>query len=152
MNVTAYDIAKNFLGIKEIEGPANNPMVVAMHQVGAGATWISNDEEAWCSSFVGFICFCLGLKRTMSARARSWLFVGEPVELRNAVVGFDVVIVSRGEGEQPGPEYLNAPGHVGFYAGHDGDFVSLLAGNQGNKVSVANFPIKRILGIRRLNP
>ena len=72
-----------------------------------------------------------------------------------AVPGFDVVILSRGDGLQPGPEVLDAPGHVGFFAGFvpapDGrHLVQVLAGNQGNQVSIQNFPAERILGIRRV--
>jgi hypothetical protein len=92
----------------------------------------------------------LGLDRSRSAAARSWLDVGDPVILASAQPGSDVVILSRGAGKQPGPEVVNAPGHVGFYAGRDGDNVLLLGGNQGNQVSIASFPASRVLGVRRL--
>ena len=64
--------------------------------------------------------------------------------------GFDVVILRRGGGDQPGPEVLDAPGHVGFFAGHEDPNVLLLGGNQGDSVSVAPFAAARILGVRRL--
>jgi len=58
--------------------------------------------------------------------------------------------LQRGTGKQPGPEVLDAPGHVGFYAGVEGSKVMLLGGNQGDSVSVSRYPKTQILGIRRL--
>jgi hypothetical protein len=56
-------------------------------------------------------------------------------------------------GRQPGLEVVNAPGHVGFFAGYDAvrEIVQLLGGNQEDAVSIASFPAERILGIRRLS-
>lgn len=41
-------------------------------------------------------------------------------------------------------------GHVGFFAGLDGASVKVLGGNQSNAVSIQNFPIASVLGVRRL--
>lgn len=151
MEVTAYQIAHNFIGVKEVQGAVHNPLVVAMHQVGTGLPWVKDDETPWCSSFVNFICFCLGIHRSKSPRARSWLNIGTRVEIKDATVGWDIVILKRGSGEQPGPEVLNAPGHVGFFAGFNQGKVYLLAGNQDDQVSIKAFPMNQILGIRRLS-
>jgi hypothetical protein len=62
-----------------------------------------------------------------------------------------VVILKRGDGPQPGPEVLQAPGHVGLFHGLDAGGVRLLAGNQGNAVTVATFPRDQVLGVRRLS-
>jgi len=70
--------------------------------------------------------------------------------LTPAFDGFDVVILKRGEGAQPGPEVVNAPGHVGLFAGREGDSILLLAGNQSDAINVQRFPASEILGIRRL--
>jgi uncharacterized protein (TIGR02594 family) len=148
MTTTAFDIAQRFVGTKEVQGTSSNPQVLAMLRLEDAS--IQDDATAWCSAFVNYIAWLLRLPRSKSLAARSWLSVGEAVELNYAQVGFDVVILKRGEGAQPGPEVLDAPGHVGFYAGVDGDNVLLLGGNQGDQVSVASFPQSRILGIRRL--
>ena len=148
METTPYQVAKNFIGLKEIPGIVNNPLIVAMHQIDNPA--IEDESVPWCSSFVNFIFFCLGLIRTKSARARSWLQIGEEITLDDADHGFDVVILKRGKGNQPGPETINAPGHVGFYVRHDDKNVWLLGGNQGDQVSIAQFPVTSILGIRRV--
>lgn len=158
MGVTPVSIAQRFLGIEEVEGHVANPQIVAMLQRAGGrpegspVEWLTSDEVAWCSAFVFYVTWLLDLPRpaTNALRARSWLAVGTPVRLEEAVIGSDVVVLSRGHGPQPGPEILDAPGHVGFYAGtHPGD-VLLLGGNQGNAVTVESFPKASILGIRRL--
>jgi len=160
MNITAFDIAERFIGTEEITGQLDNPQVLAMLRL--DASWPENDEVPWCSAFANYIAWLLRLPRSKSLRARSWLKVGKPValtatgggvglhQLENARVGFDVVILARGTGPQPGPQVIDAPGHVGFYAGHAGDLIEILGGNQGNQVSIARYSRSRILGVRRL--
>jgi len=147
--MTPYRLAERFIGTKEVAGTAkSNPAVLAMLQL--DAAWPKGDDVAWCSAFTNYIAWLLRLPRSKSLRARSWLGVGVPVQLEDAEVGFDVVILQRGTGKQPGPEVLDAPGHVGFYAGVEGSKVMILGGNQGDSVSVSRYPKTQILGIRRL--
>ncbi len=82
--------------------------------------------------------------------ARSWLAVGVPVDLDSAHVGFDVVVLKRGIGDQPGPAVLDAPGHAGFYAGRLGPDLLITGGNQSDSVNMAQYRLERILGVRRL--
>ena len=148
--LTPYDLAEKFLGTKEVAGAVSNAQIMAFLRL--DNDWPESDEVSWCSCFVSYCCFLLDLERSRSLRARSWLRVGRPVPLEDARVGFDVVVLARGRGRQPGPEVLNAPGHVGWYAGHDAGRVSVLGGNQRNAVSVARYQSKRVLSIRRLLP
>ncbi len=148
MMITAFDLAQRFVGTKEAAGVANNPLVVAMLRL--DATWPGGDDVPWCSAYVNFICWLLRLPRSKSLAARSWLGIGIAVPVADARPGSDVVVLRRGVGAQPGPGVLDAPGHVGFYAGIDGDHVLVLGGNQGDAVSIARFPATQILGIRRL--
>ena len=149
IDLTIYALAQRYIGIAEMAGSADHPLI---------QWWLSlcgfpsdvHDEVPWCSAFVNGMAWELRLPRSKSAAARSWLTVGRPVNLQDAEVGFDVVVISRGEEPQPGPDVLAAPGHVGIYAGWEGGQVSLLAGNQGNAVSVEGFPLSRVLGIRRI--
>lgn len=117
------------------------------------ATWVEDDSTPWCSAFVNFIAWLLTMERSKSLAARSWLLVGRPVPLGEAAPGFDVVVLKRGSGKQPGPEVLSAPGHVGFFVGlsADGKSVQVLGGNQGDEVSIASFPTTQVLGVRRLH-
>jgi uncharacterized protein (TIGR02594 family) len=148
METTPFAVAQRFIGLKEVAGPMSNALVLGMLQL--DSSWVQNDQTAWCSAFTNFVCFVLGLPRSRSLAARSWLLVGASIPLTDARPGYDVVVLSRGTGKQPGPEVIAAPGHVGFYAGSDAANVQLLAGNQGDAVSVASFPKSRILGIRRI--
>lgn len=148
IELTAFELAQRFVGIKELPGDRDTPFIMAMLQL--DVSWPQHDEVAWCSAFVNFISHLLRLPRSKSLAARSNLQVGRAIDLSEATVGFDVVILKRGDGVQPGPEVIQAPGHVGFFGGLQGDRVQVLAGNQGNAVSLAPFPVSQVLGVRRL--
>ena len=150
MDITAFDIAQVFVGTKEIDGAMDNPQILAMLQL--DNKWPQDDEVPWCSAFVNYVCKLLRLPRSKSLLARSWLEVGMGVDLEDAFPGFDVVVLKRGGGDQPGPENTTAPGHVGFYAGitADCEWVELLGGNQGDRVKISRYPVGRVLGVRRL--
>ena len=148
--MTAFDLAQRFLGVAEVSGHVDNPQIMAMLRL--DAAWPATEETPWCSAFVSYVCWLLRLPRSKSLAARSWLTVGAAVPLEQAVVGFDVVVLSRGTNP--------ANGHVGFYAGMDMTEptlgaapvpkVRLLGGNQGNAVSIQVFPVSRVIGVRRL--
>lgn len=158
MQVTAFTLAQRWIGVKETPGPAATPFVLGMLRLDGAA--VADDAVAWCSAFVNFIAWSLRLPRSKSLAARSWLFVGAAVPLEAARVGFDVVVLQRGGGAQPGPDvvYRNAAGavtgypqgHVGWYAGVDGACVLVLGGNQGDAVTVERFPRSAVLGVRRI--
>ena len=150
MNVTAHSVARRFLNpkIEEVEGIISNPLILAMLRL--DNDWVTDDATPWCSAFVSFVAWILDLPRSRSLSARSWLLIGEPVALEDAAPGFDVVILKRGKGPQPGAEVLKAPGHVGFLAGWEGLDVLVLGGNQGNAVTVQRWPRSSVIGIRRL--
>lgn len=146
--VTAFDLAQRFVGIKEVAGEIHNPQIMAMLRL--DNEWPEGDEVPWCSGFVNYICWLMRLPRSKSLRARSWLNVGRHISLRDAEIG-DVVILQRGSGKQPGADVIDAPGHVGFFAGQSSvKYIHLLGGNQNDSVSVARYPASRILGVRRL--
>ncbi len=146
MEITAFQLAERFVGIKEVPGTEHNPQVMAMLRL--DQDWPEGDEVPWCSGFVNYVAWLLRLPRSKSLRARSWLNVG--VSPATPTVGFDVVILQRGPGMQPGPSVIDAPGHVGFFAGFADDRVMLLGGNQGNEVNLRAYDEDRVLGYRRL--
>ncbi len=151
MNFTkehAFDLAQRYSGIKEVGGSIDNPAILAMLRL--DNKWPQNDEVPWCSGFVNHICWLARLPRSKDLRARSWLIVGKGITLDEAEPG-DVIILKRGSGEQPGPEVLKAPGHVGFYAGRFGSFIEVLGGNQSDTVKVSRYSSDRLLGVRRLS-
>jgi len=150
--MSAYDIASAWMaeGVTEVAGDGDNFAIMSMLTL--DNAWPEHDEVPWCAGFVGFVAMNARLHRSKSLRARSWLTVGEPIELENARAANDVVILSRGSGQQPGPENVTAPGHVGFYVAHEPDKVYLLGGNQNDSVNIRSYPIGRLLGVRRLQP
>ncbi len=148
IKTTAYHVAERFIGIKELPGDEDSPFVMSMLRL--DNSWPQHDEVPWCSGFANYVAWILRLPRSKSLMARSWLQVGMPVELEDAVPGFDICIFKRGSGKQPGATVINAPGHVAFYAGQSSTKIYVLGGNQNDQVSVAPYPKSRLLGIRRL--
>ena len=145
--VNAFDLAQRFVGMKEVGVSLDNPQIMAMLKLDIG--WPEHDEVPWCSAFANYICWLLRLPRSKSLRARSWLQVGRGIALDDAVPG-DIIVLKRGKGSQPGPEVIEAPGHVGFYAGRFGEFIEVLGGNQSDTVKISRYNSKRLLGVRRL--
>jgi uncharacterized protein (TIGR02594 family) len=140
MHINPFLLAQRFIGIQEVPGTGDNPQLLAMLRL--DDSWPEHDEVPWCSAFTNYICWLLRLPRSKRLNARSWLNVGMPIHLNEALVGFDVVILNR----PPNPE----SGHVGFYAGHTKNHVFILGGNQGDSVNVRPFKLNRLLGVRRL--
>ena len=147
IEMTAFDMAQRFVGIKEVPGSQSNPAVLAMLKL--DGDWPEGDDVPWCSAFANYVAWLLRLPRSKSLMARSWLRIGRAVD-EDAEVGFDVVILKRGGGRQPGPDVLDAPGHVGFFAGVENGKVLVLGGNQRDEVNITPYPKSRVLGIRRL--
>jgi uncharacterized protein (TIGR02594 family) len=154
IQTSCFDLAQRFIGMAEVPGTPANPAILAMLHL--DVSWPEGDEVAWCSALTNYIAWLLRLPRSKSLRARSWLRVGQVIALADAVAENDVVILRRGA-DDSGPDVIEAPGHVGFYAGHrivggpgERSMIAVLGGNQGNSVSVAEFPVSRLLGVRRL--
>ena len=148
--MTAFDLAQRYVGIKEFTGGRDHPLIQWWLSL-CGFSTDSPDETPWCSAFVNGIAWEFRLDRSKSAAARSWLKHGKPIALTFARPDSDVVVLRRGSGAgSQGAEVLDAPGHVGFFAGVEGGKVLVLGGNQGDQVSIAPFPLEAILGVRRL--
>jgi len=152
--MTAFDLAQRYIGIHELAGAGRDHPLIQWWLSLCSLPMDSPDETPWCSAFVNGIAWELRLPRSKSAAARSWLAVGVPIPIGEARPGFDVVIFKRGDGPQPGPDVLQAPGHVAWFAGVDPqtDGVLALGGNQSDGVSVARFSSWSVLGFRRVAP
>jgi len=145
MTPTPYGIAERYIGIREVPGSSVNPMIMKM--LNLDQTWPDDDEVPWCSAFINWIHWILRLPRSKSLRARSWLQVGTPVFTPRRG---DIVILSRGGGDQPGPEVIDAPGHVGFVSSVTPSVVYVLGGNQSDSVCISAYDARRVLGYRRI--
>ena len=137
-NYPWYAIAQSKLGIHEISGPEANAFIVeCLESTNLDRRDAISDETAWCSAFVNRIMQLAGVEGTNSAWARSWLDWGR--EPTDAEFGEGVIVVL-----ERGPH----SGHVGFLVDWEDGRVKLLAGNQGDAVSLAWFPMDRVLGYR----
>lgn len=145
--MTLYKLAERFVGeVAEVPGPTASPFIQWCHEsVGLAAS--TSDEVPWCSSFLNRLAWLLRLPRSKSARARSWLLVGLPIGLHEAVPG-DIVIFNRGGSIDP--TVIESPGHVAIFARAEGELVTVLGGNQGNGVTLARMKASDVLGVRRL--
>lgn len=145
--MTLFDLAQRYVGIREIAGERDHPLIKWWLSLCFDGNFNLHDETPWCSAFLNGMAWELRLPRSKSAMARSWLRVGVPVALPVARVGYDVVILWRDS-----PEGIL--GHVGLLAGRADAAapasVLLLGGNQHDGVSIAPFPASQVLGVRRL--
>ena len=134
-------IAFNELGVEEIRGNEHNPEVLKYAEE-TGIKGITTDEIPWCSNFVNWVAWKVGLQYSGKPNARSWLNVGTKVT--NPEPG-DVVVFWR---ESP----QSWKGHVGFFLGLSADRkrIYCLGGNQGNRVSVSAYRTNTILSYQRL--
>jgi uncharacterized protein (TIGR02594 family) len=144
MVITPFQVAQTFIGIKELDGDKDNPLILAMIQSCNPISEELKDEIPWCSAFVNFVCKHLRLPRSHSLAARSWLNIGQVVTRFELLCDADIVVFKRGIDPRKG--------HVGFFAGYNNEkqAVHILGGNQSNSVSLQQFNIEEIIGCRRL--
>lgn len=135
----AFALAEAEIGTLEKAGKEHNPKIVAYFK-DAHNSGVKDDETAWCAAFVGAMLERSGVASTRKLNARSYLDWGKPVALDDAKQG-DIVVFRRGNSAWQG--------HVGFYNGHGDTKITVLGGNQSNRVSNAAYPISRLLGVRR---
>ena len=78
---TPLDIARGYLGTKELKGSADNPKIMEMYHA-VGHDWVEHDEVAWCAAFVGHCLEKSGLGSSRKLNAQSYLTWGEKVAPR----------------------------------------------------------------------
>lgn len=132
---SAYEWALKELGVAEISGSKDNSRIVWYH----GFTMLkaTDDETPWCSSFICAAAASNGCKSTKSAAAKSWLEMPEG----DGSVG-DLAVYKRTGGH-----------HVHFVNRKYSSKASTIqgvGGNQGNKVSIAEYNKANLLGFRKL--
>lgn len=124
-------------GIAEFPGSASNPRIEEYF------TWTrlgaEPDGVAWCAAFTSF---CLGMtnhltRGTGSVRAADWIGFGDPLDAPKP--GAIAVLE---------PLAPRSSGHVAFWLGTNGGTLRLLGGNQGDRVSIANFPAAKLRAFR----
>lgn len=131
------EVALGEIGVRELRGNRHNPRILEYFTAVRGDT--HDDETAWCSAFVNWVMREIGITGTQRANARSWITWGNSIPTDTLHYGAITVLwrVSPSSWE----------GHVGFYVGSEGGEIVLLGGNQGNAVSLKNYPRSRLLGL-----
>lgn len=139
-NYRLLEEAFKYYGLKEVRGSIDNPVVLDMLQLVDKN--VNNDEVAWCSAYLNYVCWKAGFERSNSLVARSWLKVGKSIAPLFANLG-DVAVLWRG---QPN----SWKGHAGFLIKMDSRNIWLLGGNQDNMVNVRRYARSRVIDFRRL--
>lgn len=129
------EIARSYLGTKEVPGAKSNSVVVGFFRRAIGQPM--SDETAWCAAFVGSCLKEAGLPSSGKANARSYLTYG--VRLDKPRPGC-IAVFKRGNSSWQG--------HVAFYLGDAGSSVEVLGGNQSDAVTIARMPKSSLLGYR----
>ena len=129
------EIAKGYVGLKEIPGKRHNSTILSwLAKLGA---WWRDDETPWCGVFVAHCMREAGLPVPQYwMRARAWADYGANLRSTHVAPGAILVFARQGGG------------HVGFYAGEDASFFYVLGGNQSNSVNVAKIAKARCIAIR----
>ena len=132
-----FEEARRHLGLRETAGKATNATISTWLKR-LNASW-GDDETPWCGTFVGWCIAATLTAEPLPANpfgARSWLAFGAPAKPQRGAV----MVFSR-----PGSAWS---GHVGFYAGEDGEAFHVLGGNQSDAVTIARIRKARLIGAR----
>lgn len=125
-------IAMKELGTKEKRG-GENSRILEYHA--ATTLKAKEDEVPWCSAFVSWCLEQSGVPSTKNAWARSYLNWGQPIKTPKYGC---ILVFERGKDS----------GHVGFYVGESLGWYKVLGGNQGDAVTIKEYPKYRLLGAR----
>lgn len=128
--------AEGFVGLKEIVGSRHEPKIVSFFAE-AGHPNVRDDETAWCAAFANAMLKRAGIEGTGLLTARSFLNWGEALAKPRPGC---IVVFKRGTSAWQG--------HVAFYVSETATHIRVLGGNQGNAVSIANYPKADLLGYR----
>jgi len=101
----------------------------------------------WCSAWMNYVAEQAGAQKTNKANALSWLDVGIhiPIIDPSFMMLGDLMVFSRSNNPKEG--------HVGVYLGKTNQTgYKIISGNYKNAVSISDYPVNKLLGIRRLLP
>lgn len=131
-------IARAELGVRELTGADQHAArIVAYHQT--TSLRATDDETAWCSSFVNWVMEQAGYRGTDSAAARSWLQWGRELG-EQARPGAITVLKRRGRTSDAATGSTSGF-HVAFLVARTPGAVTLLGGNQANRVKESRYPL-----------
>lgn len=138
------DLLLEFLsnyGLSEVAGANSNPEILKMAEE-LGFYMEDDSTLAWCSLAMNYYAKKCGYEYSGSLSARSWLNLPNKIVVLQPSMG-DIVVFWR---EAPS----SWKGHVALFIRKDTKYVWALGGNQNNQISIAPYPIDRVLGYRKL--
>ncbi|MEQ1951126.1 TIGR02594 family protein [Mesorhizobium sp. CN2-181] len=137
------DVAREELAldVREVPGSGSNRRIVMYHAT--TSTGAAGDEVAWCSSFMNYCVEQAGMTGTNSKWAMSWHEMDWGAEVTNNPRDGDIVVFRRRNGSASGPV---AGGHVAFWLSETTSHVSILGGNQSNRVRISSYPKRGMMG------
>lgn len=142
MNQHQIDIIKlatTQLGVAE-SANYENPAILKYFDAFTLNKSLVTQKTSWCSIYLNWIMWQLGLSRSRNITARSWLQCG--IDVKHASMG-DIAIFWR---ESPN----SWTGHVGIYFSETDEQILILGGNQSDKVSFKWMKKTRLLGYRSM--
>lgn len=128
--------AVKLLGVKEIVGTANNPIILQWAKDLKLDKVYTNDAIPWCGLFIAHVVKQAGKEVVKNPLyALNWSSWGNAVDVPK--LG-DILTFKR-----------NGGGHVGIYVGEDSECYHVLGGNQSDMVNVARIAKSRLFKARR---
>lgn len=131
-------LARSFVGLREIPGPASDPLILRWVKDTGAPSWYDNDDKPWCALFLNRMLLACGLPMSGKGfellRAKSFETWGRA--LVTPALGA-VLVFTRDGGA-----------HVGLYLGENDHAYRVLGGNQGNAVSETWIIKERLSAIR----
>lgn len=139
--------ALKFYGLREIVGPKHEPIIIEMGQFLGGpvASWIKDDENAWCGTFAAFILKLSDFEPPAgfaAVRAREYANFGNAPKAPPVAALGDILAFWRGSPQ-------GRDGHVGFYIAETRTHYIVLGGNQNNAVGFTKIEKGRLIAARR---
>lgn len=128
--------AVKLLGVKEIVGTANNPIILQWAKDLNLDKIYTNDAIPWCGLFIAYVVKQAGKEVAKNPLyALNWSSWGNAVDVPK--LG-DILTFKRDGG-----------GHVGIYVGEDSECYHVLGGNQSDMVKVSRIAKSRLFKARR---
>lgn len=131
-------VARMAIGVREVAGPANNPVVMQWAKDIGAPAWYDNDDKPWCAVFMNRLLMACQLPMSGTGfellRAKSFETWGDPIDVPSPGC---VMTFSRPEGA-----------HVFLYLGENATAYYGIGGNQSNAVNATWVAKARLTSIR----
>lgn len=125
-------------GVSEIKGSQHNRRIIEYHAATGLAA--KEDEVAWCASFVNWCLKQAGIQGNNSARAKDFGTWGRGLDTPRYGC---IVHLHRAPKGVDGRTGSSSGNHVAFFISQTATHITLLGGNQGNRVRESSYPLSQ---------